>query len=131
MRVDDAPYKYEFEDLLVIANYKMDKIEELESRMDKYLELESRKQCLLELHSFALEQLGRYRGMNKDKQHFGLLELPSKGENALKDAVDFYIEQQYYCYCQYLRECLDDVDKEWVEIGINNGYFDSNKDKMP
>ncbi len=109
----------------------MDKIKELEARMDKYLELESRKQCLLELHSFALEQLGHYRGMNKDKLHFSLFELPSKGEIALKDAIDFYIEQQYYGYCQYLRECLDDVDKEWVEIGIKNGYIESNKDEKP
>lgn len=71
----------------------MDKIKELEDRMDKFLELESRKQCLLELHSFALEQLGRYRGMNRDKQHYELLELPSKGEKALKGAINFYIEQ--------------------------------------
>lgn len=113
----------------VIVSDKMDKLKELESRMDKFLELESRKQCLLELHSFALEQLERYRGMNKDKQHYSLLELPSKGEGALEDAIKFYIEQQYYCYCQYLRECLDDVDKEWVEIGIKNGYIESNKDE--
>lgn len=99
--------------------------------MDKFLELKSRKQCLWELHSFALEQLGHYRGMNKDKQRFGLLELPSKGKNAFKDAIDFYVEEQYYSYCQYLRECLDDVDNEWVEIGKKYGYIDSNKDKKP
>lgn len=107
----------------------MDEIKELEERMDKFLELKSRKQCLQELHSFALEQLGIYRGMNKGKEHFELLELPSKGKEAMKDAIKFYIEQQYYCYCLYLRECIDDVDKEWEEIGLKYGYIDANKDK--
>ena len=107
----------------------MGKLKELEDRMDKFLELESRKQCLLELHSFALEQLGRYRGMNKDKQHYSLLELPSKGEGALEDAIQFYIEEQYYGYCQYLRECLEDAKKEWVEIGLKNGFIEADNDK--
>ena len=107
----------------------MDEIKELEERMDKFLELKSRRLCLLELHSFALEQLGIYRGMNKGKEHFELWELPLKGEEAMKDAVKFYLEQQYYGYCQYLRECMDDVEKEWEEIGLKYGYIDANKDK--
>ena len=104
---------------------------ELEDYMDKFLELQSRKQCLLELHSFALEQLGLYRGRNKGKERFELFELPSKGEKAFKDAIQFYIEEQYYGYCQYLRECLEDAEKEWVEIGLKNGFIEANNDEKP
>ena len=45
--------------------------------------------------------------------------------------IKFYIEQQYYGYCQYLREYLDDVDKEWVEIAVKNGYIEADNDKKP
>ena len=109
----------------------MDKIKEFEFHLDKFLELKSRKQCLLELHSFALEQLCLYRGKNKDKQRFELFELPSKGEKAFEDVIQFYIEDQYYGYCQYLRECLEDAEKEWEEIGIKNGYINANNTKKP
>ena len=109
----------------------MDKIKEFESHLDKFLELKSRKQCLLELHSFALEQLCLYRGRNKNKQRFELSELPSKGEKAFEDAIQFYIEEQYYGYCQCLRECLEDTEKEWIEIGLKNGFIEADNDKMP
>lgn len=59
------------------------------------------------------------------------MELPSQGKEAMKDAINFYVEQQYYGYCQYLRECLDDVEKEWIEIGIKYGYIEADKDKKP
>ncbi len=107
----------------------MDEIKEIEDSLDKFLELKSRKQCLLELHSFALERLSLYRGMNKDKPRFELLGLLTKGEESFEDAIRFYLEEQYYGYCQYLRECLDDAEKEWQEIGIENGYIEANTDK--
>ena len=72
-----------------------------------------------------------YRGKNKDKQRFELFELPSKGEKAYEDAIQFYIEDQYYGYCQYLRVCLEDAEKEWKEIGIKNGYIDADNAKKP
>ena len=34
-----------------------------------------------------------------------------------------------YGYCQYLRECLEDAEKEWVEIGLKNGFIEADNDK--
>lgn len=59
------------------------------------------------------------------------LRSPSKGEKAFEDAIQFYIEEQYYGCCQYLRECLEDAEKEWEEIGMKNGYINANNTKKP
>ena len=37
----------------------------------------------------------------------------------------------YSGYCEYLNECLSDLNKEYEEIALKNGLFESNKDENP
>ena len=57
--------------------------------------------------------------------------LSSDGENIKKEAINFYMIKQYAGYCEYLNECLSDLNKEYEEIALKNGYFESNKDEKP
>ena len=43
----------------------------------------------------------------------------------MEDAINIYIEQQYYSYCLCLREYIDYVDKE--EIDLKYGYIETCK----
>lgn len=79
-----------------------------------------------ELHDFAIAKIALYQSQLKDKELPYLLDLLDKGDEAMKEAVNHYMVQQYTGYCKYLRECMDDADKELDEISRKNGYF---KDK--
>ena len=48
-----------------------------------------------------------------------------------EEAVNFYMVKQYAGYCEYLDECISDLNKEYEEMARENGYFDSIKDKKP
>ena len=112
---------------LVIVNYKMDKIEELRIRLDGILERRSRDLCLRELFNFAKERFDYYHDMLNGKEVLKLDEILSSDE----EAVNFYMVKQYAGYCEYLDECISDLNKEYEEIARENGYFDSIKDKKP
>lgn len=109
----------------------MEKLKELECRVDRLLELKSRDRCLQELYSFAVERLGLYRGMVKDKDSVALLDLLSDDDSSMDEAVKFYMVDQYYGFCQYINGCMDDLNHEWEEIGHKNGYFKANPDEKP
>lgn len=80
--------------------------------MDKVLELKSRYLCLEQLYTFAIEQLGTYRRKIQDKEIPGLLKLLNEDEKAMSEAVDHYIVERYFSFCQYLRGCMDTADRK-------------------
>ena len=117
---------------LVIVNYKMEEIKELETRLDGILERRSRDLCLRELFNFAKERFDYYHDMLKGKEVLKLGEiLSSDGEAINEEAVNFYMVKQYAGYCEYLNECISDLNKEYEEIALKNGFSESNNDKKP
>lgn len=110
----------------------MDEIKDLKSRIDEILERRSRDLCLQELFIFAKERFEYYHDMLKGKEVLKLDEiLSSDGDAINEEAINFYMVKQYASYCEYLNECLSDLNKEYEEIALKNGLFESNKDENP
>ena len=110
----------------------MDEIKDLKSRIDGILERRSRDLCLQELFIFAKERFDYYHDMLKGKEVLKLDEiLSSDGDAINEEAINFYMVKQYASYCEYLNECLSDLNKEYEEIALKNGYFESNKNEKP
>ena len=110
----------------------MEEIKELETRLDGILERRSRDLCLRELFNFAKERFDYYHDMLKGKEVLKLGEiLSSDGEAINEEAVNFYMVKQYAGYCEYLNECISDLNKEYDEIALKNGFSESNNDKKP
>ena len=113
-------------------NYKMDKIKELEIRLDGILERRSRDLCLQELFNFAKGRFDYYHDMLKGKEVLKLDEILSPDGKAInEEAIHFYMVKQYAGYCEYLNEGMSDLNKEYEEIALQIGYFESNNDKKP
>ena len=53
--------------------------------------------------------------------------LSSDGETINEKVANFYMVKQYAGYCEYLNECISDLNKEYEEIALKNGCFESNK----
>lgn len=49
----------------------------------------------------------------------------------MEEADNIYMVKQYYGYCQYLRECMDDAQREWEKIRNEKDDNTSNNDKNP
>lgn len=110
----------------------MDKIEELEIRLDGILERRSRDLCLGELLDFAKERFDYYHDTLKGKTVLKLGEILSSEDKTINDeAINFYMVKQYAGYCEYLNECISDLNKEYEEIAQEIGYIESNKDEKP
>jgi hypothetical protein len=110
----------------------MDAIKELEIRLEGILERRSRDLCLRELFKFATDRFDYYHDMLKGKKVLKFDEiLSSDGETINEEAVNFYMVKQYAGYCEYLNECISDLNKEYEEIALKNGYFESNEDEKP
>lgn len=110
----------------------MDKIKELEIRLDGILERRSRDLCLQELFNFAKDRFDYYHAMLKGKEVLKLDEILSSDDATInEEAVNFYMVKQYAGYCEYLNECISDLNKEYEETALKNGYFESNKDEKP
>ena len=108
----------------------MDAIKEFEIRLDGILERRSRDLCLRELFIFAKDRFDYYHDMLKGKTVLKLDEmLSSDGETINEEAINFYMIKQYAGYCEYLNECLSDLNKEYEEIAFKNCYFEFNKDE--
>ena len=110
----------------------MDEIKDLKSRIDEILERRSRDLCLQELFIFTKDRFDYYHDKLKGKTVLKLDEILSlDGETINEEAINFYMVKQYAGYCEYLNECLSDLNKEYEEIALKNGYFESNKSKKP
>ena len=106
----------------------MEKIKELEIRLDGILERRSRDLCLQELFNFAKDRFDYYHDKLKGKGVLKLDEiLSSDGATINEEAINFYMVKQYAGYCEYLNECISDLNKEYEEIALKNGCFESNK----
>lgn len=44
--------------------------------------------------------------------------LSSDDETINEEAINFYMVKQYAGYCEYLNECLSDLNKEYEEIAL-------------
>ena len=110
----------------------MDKIKELEISLDGILERRSRDLCLRELFIFAKDRFDYYHDLLKGKKTLKLDEILSSDSETINDeAVNFYMVKQYAGYCEYLNECISYLNKEYEEIALKNGCFESNKGEKP
>ena len=103
---------------------KMKTYEELESYMDKELELKSRYLCLQQLYTFSVGKLGVYRRKTDGMEIPGLLKLLDEDENATSEAVEHYMVEQYFSFCNYLQECMEAADEEYAKLQCENGSSD-------
>ena len=103
---------------------KMKIYEELESYMDKELELKSRYLCLQQLYTFSVGKLGVYRRKTDGKEIPGFFKLMDEDEKATSEAIEHYMVEQYFSFCNYLRECMEAADEEYAKLQCENGYSD-------
>ena len=92
--------------------------------MDKELELKSRYLCLQQLCTFSVGKLGVYRRKTDGKEIPGLLKLLDKDEKATNEAVEHYMVEQYSCFCNFLRGCMEAADEEYAKLQRENNCSD-------
>lgn len=57
--------------------------------------------------------------MLKGKKMLKLDEILSSDDETInEEAINFYMVKQYAGYCEYLNECLSDLNKEYEEIAL-------------
>lgn len=110
----------------------MDEIKELEIRLDGILERRTRDLCLRELFTFAKDRFEYYHDMLKGKEVLKLDEILASDDEAInEEAVNFYMVKQYAGYCEYLNECISDLNKEYEEIALIKAILNHIKVKSP
>ena len=101
-----------------------ERIQEIEYKLDDLLELHSRSHILNELFEYSSGRVEYYRSKLQGKPVPSLYDGIKDNGEISDELFSIYMKRQYVSFCQYLEQCLSDVDKEFENLTQkNNEYF--------